>query len=172
MIPFLDSLIWHPPRTYSGTCWVSLPEMRFYRVLAPLMEEQTSGCGTFDDLRSPLRQQAFRRQTWLTVHGISINGSQTSVWGLGRSGKDSRVKLNSTGYRLFPLWSDTCQSCETVETGKQCFVSSLMESSCCPSPRHLLPCTLVPHHFNKVTAPQFFQLLHHVSYLLLRNNPS
>lgn len=89
-------------------------------MLGSQMKKWAPGHGTFDDLRSPLRQQAFWRQTWLMVHGISINCSQTSVWGLGRSGKDSRVKLNSEEYRLFPLQNDTCPCCETVETGKEC----------------------------------------------------
>jgi hypothetical protein len=45
--------------------------------------------------------------------------SQTSVWGLGRSGKYSRVVPNPVGYRLFSLCSDTCQCGETVETGRE-----------------------------------------------------
>lgn len=127
-----------------GTCWESWPEMKLCIVhWLPQMKKHTPGHGTFDDLRSPLKHQAFWRQTWLIVYEISINCSRTSVWGLGRSGKDSRVKLNSEGYRLFPLWSDTCQCCETVETGKECLVSSLTESSRCPRHRHLL---LPPRH--------------------------
>lgn len=136
-VTFLDSLIWHPAYTGSGTCWEVLPEMKLYIVCwLPKWRNELQGMGLLMILRHPLRQQAFWRQTWLMVHGISINCSQTSVWGLGKvwkrfSGKSLIQK--STDCFLCGKWHASVLW--NSGNWKRVPVSRLMESPCRPSHR-------------------------------------